>query len=128
MSADVLIVDDEDAIRLVARLGLERVGGWQVREAASADQAVAAVTDRRPDLVLLDVMMPGEDGIETLSRLRALPGGEELAVVFLTAKAQPAELRRLHDRGVRGVVSKPFDPMTLAADLSTLLGWEAGPS
>ncbi|MFA9446795.1 response regulator [Egicoccus sp. AB-alg6-2] len=124
MTPHVPIVDDEAAIRLVARLGLERVAGWTVTEAGGADEAIAAVGRRRPDVVLLDVMMPLTDGPRTLERLRALPGGDELPVVFLTAKAQQSEIVRLRSLGVDGVISKPFDPMKLADDLAGVLGWE----
>ncbi|HSK22230.1 MAG TPA: response regulator [Egicoccus sp.] len=123
MTPHALIVDDEAAIRMVARLGLERVAGWSVSEASGADEALAAITERRPDVVLLDVMMPGQDGPQTLEHLRALPGGAQLAVVFLTAKAMRAEVERLRALGVDGVIAKPFDPMTLAAEVSEVLGW-----
>ncbi|MFA9430615.1 response regulator [Egicoccus sp. AB-alg2] len=123
MSPHVLVVDDEHAIRMVARLGLERVAGWSVSEAAGADAAVEAVAARRPDAVLLDVMMPDQDGLRTLARLRALPGGDELSVVFLTATAQRTEIERLRGLGVDGVIGKPFDPRSLAAEVSALLGW-----
>ena len=120
-----LIVDDEPDIRMIARVALERVAGWEVTEATGADEAVAAVAARRPDVVLLDVMMPGVDGPATLSRLRDLPDGERLRVVFLTAKVQAAELERLAALGVDGVLGKPFDPMTLATDVRRTLGWDA---
>lgn len=125
MTPHALIVDDEAAIRMVARLGLERVAGWSVDEAAGADEAIAAVAARRPDVILLDVMMPGQDGPQTLERLRALPGGAELAVLFLTAKAMRAQVERLRMLGVDGVISKPFDPMSLADEVSQVLGWAA---
>jgi CheY-like chemotaxis protein len=124
VSRRILVVDDEPDIRLVARLALERLGGFEVVEAADADGAVAAVDARPPDAVLLDVMMPSDDGPATLRRLRALPDGNDLDVVFLTAKVQAAEVARLEALGVRGVLAKPFDPMTLATELRTLLGWE----
>lgn len=123
MTPHVLIVDDEAAIRMIARLGLERVAGWTVSEASGADEAVAAVAAQRPDVVLLDVMMPGQDGPQTLVRLRALPDGATLPVVFLTAKALRTEMERLGDLDVRGVIAKPFDPMTLADRVSRALGW-----
>ncbi|MTV24239.1 response regulator [Nitriliruptoraceae bacterium ZYF776] len=120
----ILVVDDEPDIRLVAKLALERIGGHEVVEADGADAAVAAVADRPPDLVLLDVMMPGTDGPATLARLRQQPSGADLSVVFLTAKVQRSERERLGALGVAGVIPKPFDPMTLATELAQLLGWE----
>jgi CheY-like chemotaxis protein len=123
----VLLVDDDEAIRMVARLGLERVGGWSVATAAGSDEALDAVDDRWPDAVLLDVMMPGLDGPHTLARLRDLDGGEDLPVVFLTAKMQPDEVARLRGLGVAGVLGKPFDPMTLPGQVADVLGW-SGPA
>jgi len=120
----VLVVDDDPAIRMVVRLGLERVAGWEVVEASSSDAAVDVVSRRRPDVVLLDVMMPEQDGPATLARLRALDGGADLRVVFLTASGPGGETQRLHDLGVAGVIRKPFDPMSLAAEVATMLGWE----
>jgi two-component system, OmpR family, response regulator len=120
----VLVVDDERDIRLVARLALERLGGMRVTEAAGADDAVASVATDRPDVVVLDVMMPGSDGPETLRRLRDEPGGDDLDVVFLTAKVQRADVERLAQLGVRGVLQKPFEPAALARDLRELLGWD----
>lgn len=121
MSLHVLVVDDEPDIRLIARLALERLGGLRVTEADGADAALAALDATTPDVVLLDVMMPGTDGPATLARLRDHPAGEDLDVVFLTAGVQRAEVARLQQLGVRGVLAKPFDPTTLADQLRTLL-------
>ncbi|MEX2504160.1 MAG: response regulator [Egicoccus sp.] len=74
-------------------------------------------------MVLLDVMMPGQDGPQTLERLRVLPAGRELPVIFLTAKAMRAQVERLQTLGVEGVIAKPFDPMALAGEVSKVLGW-----
>lgn len=118
----VLIVDDEPDIRRIARMGLSRVGGMEVVEAPGGAEALALVKEHRPDAVLLDVMMPGLDGPSTLARLRADPDTAGLPVVFLTAKAIAAEVERLRSLGAAGVLTKPFDPMTLARDLRALLG------
>jgi len=117
----VLIVDDEDDIRRIARIALGKVGKMDVVEAASGTEAVRRATEERPDAILLDVMMPGLDGPSTLAALRSQPSTASLPVVFLTAKAMPAEVERLKDLGARGVLLKPFDPMTLAADLQAVL-------
>jgi CheY-like chemotaxis protein len=120
----VVLVDDEDDIRLVARASLERIAGWKVYPASSGAEGVALVRAELPDAVVLDVMMPGMDGPATLAELRADPATASIPVVFLTAKVQAAERRRLEELGASGVVAKPFDPMTLATELSTALGWE----
>ena len=75
----------------------------------------------RPDAILLDVMLPGLDGPSTLERLRALDGCSAIPVIFLTAKAQQAEVRRLKDLGPAGVLTKPFDPMTLPDQVNEIL-------
>ena len=92
--------------------------------ASSGAEGVALVRAELPDAVVLDVMMPGMDGPATLAELRADPVTASIPVVFLTAKVQAAERRRLEELGAAGVVAKPFDPMSLATELSTALGWE----
>jgi CheY-like chemotaxis protein len=118
----VLIVDDEPDIRRIAKLGLSRVGGMEVVEAANGAEALVRAKEDKPDAVLLDVMMPGLDGPSTLARLREDPATSGIPVVFLTAKAIAAELERLKVLGAAGVLTKPFDPMTLARELRALLG------
>ena len=116
----ILVVDDEDDIRRVATLSLERVGGWEVVPAGSALEAVAAAEGGGFDAVLLDVMMPDVDGPATLERLRPILGAD-VPVVFLTAKVQPADVERLRGLGAAGVLAKPFDPMRLADELAEVL-------
>jgi len=118
----VLIVDDEADIRRIAKLGLSRVGGMEVVEAANGAEALVRAKEDKPDAVLLDVMMPGLDGPSTLARLREDPATSGIPVVFLTAKAIAAELERLKVLGAAGVLTKPFDPMTLARELRAVLG------
>ena len=118
MRPRALLVDDDADIRAIARLSLERIGGWDVVEADGGDAALAAAAHHGPfDAVLLDVMMPGLDGPATLAALRAagLPRG--VPVIFLTAKAQPAERARLLGLGAAGAIAKPFDPATLPDQL-----------
>lgn len=123
MSRRLLLVDDAQDIREIARLSLERIGGWTVVAVASGAQALEAVERDGPfDAVLLDVMMPGMDGPTTLRELRAGGLTSTTPVVFLTAKTQSAERRRLDALGAAGVIAKPFDPLTLAADLERLVG------
>lgn len=119
----VLVVDDDDAVREVAAASLERVGGWRVITASGGPEAIEVATAERPDAVLLDVMMPGMDGPETLAALRENAELAELPVVFLTAKARPGEQERLLALGVAGVVSKPFDPMVLPGEIANVLGF-----
>lgn len=122
MSSRLLLVDDAEDIRAIARLSLERVGDWTVTSVASGLAALDAFDDDGPfDAVLLDVMMPGMDGPTTSKRLqeRGLPA--RVPVVFLTAKVGDAERERLLSLGARGVIAKPFDPMALPEELRRIL-------
>ena len=118
MSRRVLLVDDDADIRAVARLSLERIGGWEVVEADGGEAALAALPREGPfDAVLLDVMMPGLDGPATLERLRGGPLPPQVPIVFRTAKSQRAERERLLALGAAGAIAKPFDPLILPAEL-----------
>ena len=117
----LLLVDDEDDIRRVATLSLERVGGWQVQPAGSAAEAVAAPEGGVVDAGLVDVMMPDVAGPATHDRMRPILG-PDVPVVFLTAKVQPADIARLRALGAAGVLAKPFDPMQLPNELAEVLG------
>ncbi|MBT9591485.1 MAG: response regulator [Thiobacillus sp.] len=110
----ILYVEDEPDIRTVARLALETVGGFTLRVCGSGEEAVEAGPAFKPDLLLLDVMMPGMDGPTTLAALRENPALKETPVIFMTAKVQPSEIQRYRDLGALDVIAKPFDPMTLA--------------
>jgi CheY-like chemotaxis protein len=126
MTDRVLVVDDEDDIRAIARLSLERLGGWTVVTASSGDEAVELVMREAPfTVVLLDVMMPGSDGPATLERLRSGALDTGTPIVFLTAKVQPADRRRLEGLGAAGVIAKPFDPTLLSLQLREIL--DSGP-
>ena len=123
MSRKILLVDDEDDIREVAQMSLEMTAGWDVVTAASGAEALRVAAAERPDAILLDVMMPGMDGPDTARALRASAETEAIPIILLTAKVQAADRRRFDDLGVAGVLSKPFDPMELAAQVSGVLGW-----
>jgi CheY-like chemotaxis protein len=119
----ILYVEDEPDIRAVAKLALEMVGGFTVKVCSSGEEALREAVAFGPDLILLDVMMPGMDGPSTLKALRALPSLAELPVAFMTAKVQPAEVAHYKTLGARDVIAKPFDPMTLASQVRAI--WEA---
>lgn len=112
----VLHVDDEPDIREVAALSLELDGDMSLTSAASGGEGLDLLRGGlRPDVILLDVMMPELDGPGTLAQLRELPGHERTPVIFMTARAQTSELNRYIALGAIGVIVKPFDPMSLAA-------------
>lgn len=116
----ILCVDDEEDILQVARLSLEAVGGFKVSLCHGSTDAVAKARELKPDLVLLDVMMPVMDGPTTLAHLHAADGCADVPVIFMTAKARPDELSALLELGALGVISKPFDPMTLASEVRSI--------
>lgn len=122
--ARILVVDDEPDIRTLLRIALERVDGFEVVVVASGADAIQTFAGGAFDVVLLDVMMPGMDGLETLEHLRALPGGDVVAVAFLTARAQTADVESYRSAGVADVLTKPFDPKVLVARVHELA--EAG--
>jgi len=116
----ILLVDDEEEVRLVAKMALETVGGFEVGEAASGADALAAARSGDFDLVLLDVMMPAMDGLATFDALRASQASRDLPVVFMTAKVQPSEVRAYLARGAIGVIPKPFSPMEVSGEVRRL--------
>ena len=118
----ILYVEDEPDIQAVAKLALEMVGGFTVKVCSSGEEAMRVAEAFAPDMILLDVMMPGMDGPSTLKALRALPALAEVPVAFMTAKVQPAEIAQFRALGARDVIPKPFDPMTLADQVRAI--WE----
>jgi CheY-like chemotaxis protein len=119
----ILVVDDDDAIREVAEMALQIVGGFEVLTASSGSQAWEVAERDPPDAVLLDVMMPGMDGPTLLAHFRADSRTRTIPIIVLTAKIQAGDRRDFDDLDIAGVIAKPFDPMQLAAEISTLLGW-----
>ena len=113
----VLYVEDDPDIQAVARVALEVVGRLTVKICSSGEDALRDIAAFAPDMVLLDVMMPGMDGPGTLAALRALPQWKDIPVAFMTAKVQPNEVEQYTSLGALGVVAKPFDPMKLAEQI-----------
>lgn len=112
-----LVVDDEPSIRLLIRTVLE-LEGWEVLEAGDGEIALLAAAAERPHAVVLDVMLPGRDGFSVLAELRQSPHGRDLAVVMLTAKAQPADVLRGTRLGADQYLTKPCDPDLVAERLA----------
>jgi two-component system OmpR family response regulator len=117
----ILYVEDEPDIRTIAQLALEKIGGFTLAVCNSGQEALDVVADFNPDIILLDVMMPDMDGLETYAALRQLPGCATIPVVFMTARIQAHEIRQYRDFGAVEVISKPFSPMTLADQVKTIL-------
>jgi two-component system, OmpR family, response regulator len=116
----ILFVDDEPHIREVLCMAIEIQTTWTVETCASGEEALTALSQKLPDLLILDYMMPGMDGPSVLQAVRARPDCEHLPIVFLTAKTLPAEVRRLKAMGATGVLGKPFDPMTICGELERI--------
>jgi CheY-like chemotaxis protein len=110
----ILHVDDEPDIREIVGMSLGLNADFEVRACACGADAVATAAEWAPFLILLDVMMPGMDGPTTLTHLRKDPRTADIPVLFMTARAQTREVQQLIALGAHGVISKPFDPMTLA--------------
>ncbi len=120
----VLIIDDEDDIREVAALSLEATAGWTILTASSGREGIETAAREKPDAILMDVMMPEMDGPTTFKHLQANPATASIPVVLLTAKVQGVDQRRFAGLGVAAVLFKPFDPLTLASQISDVLGWQ----
>jgi DNA-binding response OmpR family regulator len=118
----ILLIDDDDDVRFNVRFTLERIGGFEVAEAASGPEGLRLAAAEPPDLVLLDVMMPQMDGSKMLVELRLEPELARIPVVFLTAKAMPSEIQRLVALGATDVITKPFEPRDLSARVRAALG------
>jgi len=113
----ILYVEDELDIQVVARIALENVGGFNVQICSSGQEALDTIASFAPDLLLLDVMMPGMDGPTTLKALRELPEAADIPALFMTAKVQADEIAALKALGALEVIAKPFDPMKLAQQI-----------
>jgi CheY-like chemotaxis protein len=120
----ILIIDDEDDIREVAALSLEATAGWEILTASSGAEGMAIAALERPDAILMDVMMPEVDGPTTFGKMQQNPTIADIPVLLLTAKVQGVDQRRFANLGVTAVLFKPFDPLTLAQQISNALGWD----
>jgi two-component system, OmpR family, alkaline phosphatase synthesis response regulator PhoP len=119
----ILIIDDEEAIQTVVQFGLQLSVGWEVLTASSGAEGITTAQRERPDMILLDVMMPEMDGLTTFQALQQQQETRSIPVIFLTAKAQASEKRQFQDAGVNGVITKPFNSLDLAAQICQVLDW-----
>ncbi len=120
----ILIIDDEDDIREVAALSLEAIAGWDILTASSGAEGILIAATHKPDAILMDVMMPEIDGPTTFGLMQQNPDVVGIPVLLLTAKVQGVDQRRFANLGVSAVLFKPFDPLTLAQQISDALGWK----
>jgi CheY-like chemotaxis protein len=116
----VLLAEDEPDVQLIARLSLKKAG-FTVVTVGNGVEALERVADERPDVILLDWMMPDMDGYETCRRLKADPATAAIPVIFLTARVQEAEVARAIALGAVGCIGKPFDALALGTQVLELL-------
>ncbi len=119
----ILIIDDDVDIQAVAEMGITMMTAWSVLLASSGSKGIEIAQQEPLDAILLDVMMPKVDGIQTLEQLRSKSNTCHIPVIFLTAKAQANDRRKLYAAGADGMITKPFDPTTLASQIAGFLGW-----
>ncbi|MEC4984827.1 MAG: response regulator [Oscillatoria sp. PMC 1068.18] len=119
----ILVVDDEDGVREIIQMTIEAVIGWEVMTAASGNEGLAIAATKQPDAILLDVMMPDIDGITTFKQLQANSATLHIPVILLTAKAKISEKKQLLDLGVAGVITKPFEAISLVQQICSILHW-----
>lgn len=119
----ILLIDDEPNLSQVIAVCLESFKAWKVRRVNSGKEGLKVVESLKPDVILLDVMMPEMDGIEVLQNLQKNPDVRDIPVILLTAKVQTSDLERFAELDVVGIVAKPFDPLKIADKIAELLGW-----
>ncbi len=119
----ILLIDDELDIQMLAEMGLTMTAAWSVQCASSGTEGIEKARAENPDAILLDVMMPEMDGPTTLKQLRSHPKTQTIPIIFLTAKVQAKDRRELYSAGADGIITKPFDPTTLASQIEGFLGW-----
>lgn len=117
----ILVIDDEDDIRQLIQTCLEIMGGWKVLTATSGNQGLLLAQSSQPDAILLDVMMPDMDGLTTFQQLQANQTTKHIPVILLTARGRTTDQRLFTQLGVRGIISKPFNPQKLAVQVAATL-------
>lgn len=119
----ILIVDDEDRLRELVQACLEDLAGWETLTAASGEECLQLLQTESVNAILLDVSMPGMDGIALYERLQIDPTTQTIPVILLTAKVLPSDRAKFVELGVTGIISKPIEPLTLIAEIAEILHW-----
>ncbi len=123
MTKQVLVIDDDDGVREIIQISLEAVTDWTVWTADSGKNGMAIAKSEPLDLVLLDVMMPEEDGIAVYKQLQANESTRTIPTILLTAKARPSEREAFMALGIDGIITKPFKSKRLVEDITQIVGW-----
>ncbi len=121
----ICYVEDDEDIQKIVRVTLERIGKMTVEVVGDPLQAIETIKRFKPELVMLDWMMPGMDGPTLYRKMKEVPEVRDLPVVFITAKASPKELDELRALGAAGTISKPFAPRDLPGQLRAI--WDSLP-
>ncbi|HTL88777.1 MAG TPA: response regulator [Leptolyngbya sp.] len=120
----ILVIDDEPYVREVIQICLETTAGWEVITAGSGNEGLVKAETEQPDAILLDVMMPGMNGITTFQNLQSNAATQEIPVIVLTAKMQFGDRPQYLKLGLKAAIAKPFDPLTLASEIAQVLDWD----
>lgn len=120
----LLIVDDEERLRELIQACLEDLGGWDTLTAASGEDCLQVLQTKQVNAILLDVSMPGMDGIAVYEQLQENPLTQAIPVILVTAKVLPRDRAKFAQMGVTGIISKPIEPITLIAEVAEILGWD----
>jgi len=118
----IMYVEDEVDIQQVVKLSLQKLGNFEVNICSSGKEALDKLSSDKPDLILMDVMMPEMDGPATFEKIRTIPELDHIPVIFMTAKAQVHEVEKYKELGAIDVITKPFDPLTLPQTIRSI--WE----
>jgi len=117
----ILIIDDEADIREATQMCLEIMGEWEVLVASSGYEGLSKAATEKPDIILLDIMMPGMDGLTTFKLLKENTATAQIPIIFLTAKAQSNEQREFKQLDIAAVITKPYDPYNLSNQIADVL-------
>ena len=120
----ILVVDDQEHLRELVQACLEDLGGWETLVAGSGEECLQILQTEQPSAILLDVSMPGMDGIAVYDRLQSDPKTRSIPVILLTAKVLPSDRAKFAQMGVTGVISKPIQPTSLTVEVAEILGWD----
>ncbi|KVX03124.1 response regulator [Shewanella frigidimarina] len=116
----ILHVEDDESIRVIVEMALVDISGLTLVACEGGNEAISQIDDFTPDLILLDAMMPGMDGLQTLVEIRKKPHCQHIPVVFMTARIQQSEQKEYLDAGAIAVIEKPFDAMSLGDKLESI--------
>jgi CheY-like chemotaxis protein len=119
----ILVIDDEENLCTVIQACLENLGGWETLTALSGREGLAIAQSQQLDAILLDVMMPDLDGLTLFQELQKNSATQAIPVILFTAKVQSTDLDQFAKLGVAGVIAKPFEPLTLAEQIASILEW-----